>query len=43
MGKRDWDCKQDGHVPVSKMVKSSGLRKVVRLTWCAVCGRQLKG
>lgn len=39
---RDWDCSEDGHIPMSKKVRNAGrLGGYVTVTWCAVCGKKL--
>jgi hypothetical protein len=44
MGKKDWDCDKDGHVPVSKKVRNAALAgRQVTFVWCGMCGKKLKG
>lgn len=42
MGKKDWDCAKDGHIPGEVQQQNSGLgRGTVRVRWCLACGKRM--
>ena len=42
MKRRDWDCKESGHIEMTRKVRNAGrLGGYVTIKWCAVCGKRL--